>query len=67
MGNAINKNFDISKDHSATAGHQQLWKVYDGVKRGTNEPVSVWTMQKGNAINACMVKYLLSPIYDVCR
>lgn len=41
----------MSKSHSATAGHQQLWKVYDGVKKGTNESVSIWTMQKGKVVS----------------
>ena len=47
MGNSlITKNFDLSKDNSATAGHLNLWKIYDGVKKGTTDTVSVWTMQK---------------------
>ena len=32
MGNAIAKKFDnVPKDHTATAGHLQLWKIWPGL------------------------------------
>ena len=48
MGNSlITKNFDLSKEHSANAGHLGLWKIYSGFKKGTAEnELSIWTMQK---------------------
>lgn len=61
MGNAIAKKFDVPKEHTATAGHCDLWKIYPGVKKGSNpaEEVSVWTLQKED-----LAKRKPAPIQD---
>jgi hypothetical protein len=48
MGNAIAKKFDVPKEHSATAGHCQLYKIWQGKKKETLSDVSVWTFDKSD-------------------
>ena len=55
MGNAIAKKFDnVPKDHTATAGHLQLWKIWPGTVKEANislgtqigDEISIWSYDK---------------------
>ncbi|RYH30485.1 hypothetical protein EON65_04945 [archaeon] len=47
MGNSVTKKFDVPKEHTATAGHLQLWKIWPGKsKDASGTPVSIWTFDK---------------------
>ena len=47
MGNSVTKKFDVPKEHTATAGHLQLWKIWPGkAKDASGSPVSIWTFDK---------------------
>lgn len=47
MGNAVAKKFDVPKEHTATAGHLQLWQIWPGKsKDATGQLVSIWTFDK---------------------
>ena len=49
MGNAIAKKVDsLPKEHTATAGHCRLWKLWPGKLKETGEEVCVWTFDKGD-------------------
>jgi len=52
MGNEITKKYDFPQVHNATAGHNQLWKIYPGVSKETKEEVSLWIMQKDDLSNS---------------
>lgn len=71
MGNAIAKKFDIPKEHTATAGHCDLWKIYPGTRKADGEEVSVWTMQKDELAKRKPVpltdKVLAEQVFQVMR
>eukprot|EP00981_Chlorochromonas_danica_P003586 scaffold662_cov281-Ochromonas_danica.AAC.1 len=47
MGNSVTKKFDVPKEHTATAGHLQLWKIWPGKsKDSSGQAVSIWVFDK---------------------
>ena len=48
MGNSIAKKFDIPKDHTASAGHCQLWKIWPATSKQSGKEVSVWVFDKAD-------------------
>lgn len=53
MGNAIAKKFNVSEDHSASAGHLQLWKIRNATsKDNKGGKVSLWTFDKTELASA---------------
>ena len=55
MGNSIQKKFDVPKDHTASAGHLRLWKIWPGkAKEGSGnsagQSVSIWTFDKNELL-----------------
>ena len=47
MGNSVTKKFDVPKEHTATAGHQCLWKIWPGKsKDASGANVSIWAFDK---------------------
>lgn len=51
MGNAIEKKYDAPKEHTATAGHLQLWKIWPGKsKDASGKLVSIWAFDKSEIL-----------------
>lgn len=50
MGNSIQKKFDVPKDHTASAGHLRLWKIWPGKAKDSNQHVSIWTFDKNELL-----------------
>lgn len=71
MGNAIAKKFDVPKEHSASAGHHQLWKIWPGKNKETGELVSIWAFDKADLtkrkINPISDKAVLEQIFQVMK
>jgi hypothetical protein len=40
MGNELAKKYDMPKVHTASGGHECLWKIYPATTKATGEPVS---------------------------
>jgi hypothetical protein len=40
MGNELTKKYDKEKFHTASGGHECLWKIYRATVKSTGEPVS---------------------------
>jgi hypothetical protein len=52
MGNAIDKKYDAPKEHTATAGHLQLWKIWPGKSKDIfGRQVSIWAFDKTELLN----------------
>jgi hypothetical protein len=41
MGNELAKKYDMPKTHSASGGHECLWKIYQATAKATGEQVCV--------------------------
>lgn len=39
MGNELAKKYDMPKTHSASGGHECLWKIYQATAKATGEQV----------------------------
>lgn len=39
MGNELAKKYDMPKTHTASGGHECLWKIYQATTKATGEPV----------------------------
>lgn len=46
MGNSVTKKYDVPKEHTATAGHQSLWKIWPGKAKDGGQNVSIWAFDK---------------------
>lgn len=71
MGNSITKKFDVPKDHCATAGHHQFWKIWHGKSKETGEHVSIWAFDKADLskrkVNPITDKAVLEQIFQVMK
>ena len=71
MGNAIAKKFDVPKEHTASAGHHQLWKIWPGKNKETGEQVSIWAFDKADLSkrknNPVTDKTVLEQIFQIMR
>ncbi len=76
MGNSIAKKFDVPKEHTATAGHLQLWKIWPGKsKDGSGQPVSIWVFDKAELAKKKTIsgttpyadKAVLEQIYQIMK
>ena len=59
MGNAIAKKLDVGKEHNASAGHLQLWKIWSATTKDNGSAVSMWTFDKSE-----LAKNKSNPITD---
>lgn len=46
VSNQLVKGYNTEKEPKGQAGTGGLWRLYDGTKQGTNEPVSVFVIDK---------------------
>lgn len=74
MGNAIQKKFDVPKEHTATAGHMQLWKIWPGKNKETGQLTSIWAFDKnelskkrGPSGNSLYDKAMIEQIYQIMK
>ena len=44
MGNSLARKYNLSPHHSATAGHLNLWRIYNGERAGRE--VSIWVFER---------------------
>ncbi|EWM23795.1 protein kinase [Nannochloropsis gaditana] len=44
MGNELTKKYDKEKIHTASGGHECLWKIYRATVKSTGEPASVFVL-----------------------
>ena len=62
MGASLATKFDIGRDHSATAGHCGLWKVWHGRRKGAapeSDEISIWAFSRDD-----VVKLKRNPVTD---
>jgi hypothetical protein len=71
MGNAIAKKFDVPKEHTATAGHSQYWKIWPATVKESGEEVSIWTFDKTDLTkrksNPISDKAVLEQVFQLMR
>jgi SCY1-like protein 2 len=81
MGNSVAKKFDIPKEHTASAGHLRLWKIWPGKAKESNKAgntvagqlVSVWTFDKSELLKqndkkgSGMDKNVVEQIYQIMK
>ena len=73
MGNDIGKKYNIPKDHSATAGLCQLWKLFPVTpKEGlATDELTLWLIQKDDLstrqVNPITDKTTLERVFQVMR
>jgi hypothetical protein len=46
MGSQLIKGYSTEKEPKGQAGFNSLWRLYDGTKQGTDEPVSIFIIDK---------------------
>lgn len=47
-GNNVTKEFEIINDEWTSGGNQLVWKIYDAVKKSTNQKASIFVFEKKN-------------------
>jgi hypothetical protein len=49
MGNSFAKNYDCPKEHTATAGRDDLlWRIWPGKHKETKVEASIWVFDKAD-------------------
>lgn len=46
MGNNIAKKYDVPKEHTATAGHLGMWKIWPGKSKDSGNLCSIWVFDR---------------------
>ncbi|EDV29325.1 uncharacterized protein TRIADDRAFT_18343 [Trichoplax adhaerens] len=64
MGNPVCREYEIIK-HVASAGPLLSWKIYDGIKKSTKQPVSVFIFEKKSLEK--MPKRQKEQIFDILK
>lgn len=81
MGNSVAKKYDVPKDHTSSAGHLRLWKIWPAKAKEDNkagniqagQSVSVWTFDKSELAKkkdkngATYDKNVIEQIYQVMK
>lgn len=78
MGNSIQKKFDVPKEHTASAGHLRLWKIWPGKAKDNTGPnagqlVSIWTFDKNELLkkkdknDKALDKNVVEQLYQIMK
>jgi hypothetical protein len=71
MGNAIAKKFNLPKEHTATAGHVNQWKVWPGKTKDKGQAVSIWAFDKtdlsARKLNPVADKGLVEQVFQIMK